>query len=533
MCVGLLRRRERFLARQRRCELKHHRGEDLDAGPAGGKHAFISYVREDRDQVDKLCRHLENAGIPYWRDRKDLAPGDKWKDKIRDAIASGSIAFLACFSERSRVKEKSYMNEELHLAVEQYRLRPPDRTWLIPVRFDNGDIPTWNLSTTETLSDLDYADLFGNDYADNAIKLMETVKRALGLTGVDPSTRRTALEETSESDRPRSFRKLTKELIRDRDREIDLDDIIGAEVARVRTAMRDPQRFPTHWNGGTHGKSVVDGAETANDYWHLAEPFCWSLQVAARYGTSETLTPWVKGLKAFATEAHKIAGGHTFLLQLRHVPSLIAVFVAAMASSGQGRWGNFKTLLIDNTVSNQNYDAAPSLSMIEAVNPYKPFDNDSIPQLLVNSLVMNQDIDTTQNAIERKEGLIYHTSSAAWLHQILRPIFDEQFPDDEDYDAAFDSTEVILGLVDQDLLNLRHGADEQLQWLRETHWLGRSTWRSRRHANPLEEFAENLAKQYSSYAPLEAGLFGGGYERARTAVGQYRESFNQMRRRIV
>lgn len=503
----------------------------MNAGPADGKHAFISYVREDKDEVDRLCRHLDNAGIPYWRDRKDLAPGDKWKDKIRDAIASGSVAFLACFSERSKAKDTSYMNEELHLAVEQYRLRPPDRTWLIPVRFDSGDIPTWRLSATETLSDLDYADLFGIDYADNAIKLMEAVKRALGLTGIDPSTRRAALDETPESEKPQSFRQLTKELIRDRDREIELDDVVSAEVARVRTAMRDLERFPTDWKGGTNSKLAMDGARAANEYWHLAEPFCWSLQVAARYGTAETLTPWVKGLKSFATEAYKIAGGHTFLLHLRHVPSLVGVFVAAMASSGQGKWDNFKTLLIDTTVTDRSYDASPKLSLIEAVNPYKPFDDDSITQLLVNSLVMGQDIETTQAAIDRKEGLIYHTAPAAWLHRILRPIFDEQFPDDEDYDAAFDSTEIILGLVDQDLLNVRHGPDQERQWLRETHWLGRSTWRSRRHENPLDEFAENLAKQYSSYAPLQAGLFGGGYERAKAATEQYRESFNQMRSR--
>lgn len=503
----------------------------MSDGSAEGKHAFISYVRENKAEVDRLCRHLENAGIPYWRDRKDLAPGDKWKDKIREAIASGSVAFLACFSERSKAKDSSYMNEELHLAVEQYRLRPPDRTWLIPVRFDSGDIPTWRLSANETLSDLDYADLFGADYADNAIKLMEAVKRALGLSGIDPSTRRAALEEAAESDKPRYLRQVTKELIRDRDREIELDDMVSAEVARVRAAMRDVERFPTDWKRGTNSELAIDGARAATDYWCLAEPFCWSLQVAARYGTPETLSPWAKGLKAFATEAYKIAGGHTFLLHLRHVPSLAAVFVAAMAASGQGKWDNFKTLLVDTALTDRSYDASPRLSMVEAVNPYKPFDDDSISQLLVNSMVMGNDIEAAQAAIDSKEGSVYHTAPAAWLHRILRPIFDEQFPDAEDYDTAFDSAEVILGLVDQDLLNVRHGPDHQRQWLDGSHWLGRSTWRSRRHENPLDEFAENLSKQYSSCAPLQAGLFDGSYERAKNATEQYRKSFNEMRSR--
>ena len=62
------------------------------------KRVFISYVRENNAQVDKLCSVLEAAGIPYWRDRSALGPGDAWKAKIRDAIRSGAIVFLACFS---------------------------------------------------------------------------------------------------------------------------------------------------------------------------------------------------------------------------------------------------------------------------------------------------------------------------------------------------------------------------------------------------------------------------------------------------
>jgi hypothetical protein len=41
------------------------------------KHVFVSYVRENSDEVDKLCKLLDRAGIPYWRDRTKLGPGDK------------------------------------------------------------------------------------------------------------------------------------------------------------------------------------------------------------------------------------------------------------------------------------------------------------------------------------------------------------------------------------------------------------------------------------------------------------------------
>lgn len=69
-------------------------------------HVFISYVHEGNDEVDKLCRVLEAAGILYWRDRNDLGPGDAWKAKIRSAVRDGALVFIACFSDQSRAKQK-------------------------------------------------------------------------------------------------------------------------------------------------------------------------------------------------------------------------------------------------------------------------------------------------------------------------------------------------------------------------------------------------------------------------------------------
>ncbi|WP_148222647.1 toll/interleukin-1 receptor domain-containing protein [Rhodococcus opacus] len=139
-------------------------GYDLGVTSAEGKHVFISYVKEDQQQVDQLCKILDAAQIPYWRDRTSLAPGDNWKAKIRDAIRSGALIFLACFSDNSRARPKTVMNEELTLAVEEFRQMAPGVTWLIPVRFDDGKIPGWDLGAGRVLGDLNYVDLFGANY---------------------------------------------------------------------------------------------------------------------------------------------------------------------------------------------------------------------------------------------------------------------------------------------------------------------------------------------------------------------------------
>ena len=114
-------------------------------------HAFISYVREDTRQVDQLQRALRAAGIPVWRDTEDLWPGEDWRKKIRHAISQNALVFIACFSQASLARAKSYQNEELTLAIEQLRRRPQDDLWLIPVRLDKCEIPDLDIGGGRTL----------------------------------------------------------------------------------------------------------------------------------------------------------------------------------------------------------------------------------------------------------------------------------------------------------------------------------------------------------------------------------------------
>ncbi len=163
------------------------------------RHVFISYVHEDAVHVDRLCAVLDAAQIPYWRDRKSLAPGDHWENKVREAISSGALVFLACFSEQSRKKPKSYMNEELTIAVEEFRKFPPDVTWLIPVRFDDGDIPEWGLGAGHSLKSLNYSNLHGDNYVAEAVRLIIVIRQTLGLTSLDTATVRRSVEEAVKS----------------------------------------------------------------------------------------------------------------------------------------------------------------------------------------------------------------------------------------------------------------------------------------------------------------------------------------------
>lgn len=496
-----------------------------DAKPI--KRAFISYVHEDKEHVDKLCEVLAAADIPHWRDKADLGPGDMWKAKIREAISTNSLAFLACFSQASVAKDKSYQNEELVLAADEFRQRPPGRTWLIPVRFDECEVPEWELGAGRTLHDINYIDLFGDDYAKNAVKLVETAKRVMGIGGVDAATVRAAVNEAAAADRPALLNRLTKEMIRDPAREIELDELINQEVATTLAAMRDADRFPMTLPGRDREQHMLQVVEFANAYQELVAPFCASLQVAARWGTPQTLTPWIKGIRALSAEAMKITGGWDALVELRHLPTLLAVTVAATASVGQNRWDNFKALLVDNKVANPNLQGT-RIAIIESVSPYEPFTGaaEQAAQILARSAQTGSDFATTQADI-KKMGQLY-TPVPDWMFKILRPLFVEQYPDDDSYEEAVDHTEVALGVVHQDLANMRDDGTGRLFYF-QTRWFGRSTWRyANRYSNPVQDLRAEQELEGSGWAPLKAGLFGGSVDRAGTAIGQYEKQFKEI-----
>ncbi len=122
---------------------------------------FVSYVREDQNVVDRLAKELSAYGIKVWLDKTELKPGYRWKDAIREAISEGDF-FVACFSEAYERRSKSYMNEELTLAIEELRQRPTERAWFIPVLLSECQVPARSIGAGETLRDIQWVELYRN-----------------------------------------------------------------------------------------------------------------------------------------------------------------------------------------------------------------------------------------------------------------------------------------------------------------------------------------------------------------------------------
>lgn len=169
-------------------------------------HAFISYVREDEEKVLLLADRLERNGIEVWLDKRNILPGDQWREAIRFAIQNGGF-FLCCFSTSYLSRGRTYMNEELTLAIEELRLRPEEQRWFIPVRLSDCIVPDRPIGAGRRLADLQWIDLFKNEEENIAtlVRAMQEVAPSqrlrtprLGLTFSQGGVKRKLLASNTE-----------------------------------------------------------------------------------------------------------------------------------------------------------------------------------------------------------------------------------------------------------------------------------------------------------------------------------------------
>ncbi len=138
------------------------------------KKIFISYVHENSDQVDKICKIFSEKNIDYWIDRQKSEPGKLWKTAIKEAIGNGGY-FLACFSREHEKKSETHMNEEILLAIDILRQKQFNSGWFIPIKLNECNIPEHDIGAGKTLHDIHYLD-FAKEWDENINRLVDKIK---------------------------------------------------------------------------------------------------------------------------------------------------------------------------------------------------------------------------------------------------------------------------------------------------------------------------------------------------------------------
>jgi hypothetical protein len=467
-------------------------------------HAFISYVREDSDQVDRLQRTLEAAGIRVWRDTESLWPGEDWRARIRQAITHEAFAFIACFSSKSLARETSYQNEELTLAIEQLRLRRPDQPWLIPVRLDDCIVPDIDIGGGRTLASIQRADLFGEREAEGIARLVAAVLRILGRTegseSLLPATTQSAVAQL-------------KTLLPLPEKVIELDELVSSTARRVAELLDDVEVFPVA-RGAIEGDATREIVGRCIRYFDAVRPLVELLVAGCGLDPLGHDDVWTRSVETIARTAGGPRSGVSILVELRQYPVLPALFGAAIAGIARGNFSVVRAVAIDAQMRNSENRKIP---LIGSAHPLWPFRSDEISVNVLAIETSDARELTSEEVQALRSGRIgkRYTPASDHLHDALRPLFVELIPDDDDYDEAFDVTEVVLGIAASDA-KLRSAA---AGYYVPGPWFGSFTWR-RRFGDPPFEYGV-----WEKYRPLLLGasFFDSDQGRADDAFREFAE----------
>ncbi|MDJ0581126.1 toll/interleukin-1 receptor domain-containing protein [Crocosphaera sp.] len=133
---------------------------------------FIAHASQDKRLVRELYNKLVEAGYKPWLDEEDLLPGQNWKDEIPKALKNSDL-FIACLSSTS-ISKRGYIQREFKMAMERWAELPPGEIYIIPLKFDDCEIPELRQSeyglNLRDLQWLDYSKPNGFEKLIKAIK---------------------------------------------------------------------------------------------------------------------------------------------------------------------------------------------------------------------------------------------------------------------------------------------------------------------------------------------------------------------------
>ena len=135
---------------------------------------FLCHASDDKLGVRGLYSRLSSLPqVDVWLDEEELLPGQEWEHEITKAIRSSHV-IIVCLSGTSVYKE-GYVQKEIRLALEVAKEKPEGMIFLIPVRFEECEVPS-------QLQQRHRADLFDPKGYDRLLAGLQARAAHLGMT---------------------------------------------------------------------------------------------------------------------------------------------------------------------------------------------------------------------------------------------------------------------------------------------------------------------------------------------------------------
>ncbi|ALU73348.1 hypothetical protein H351_29855 (plasmid) [Rhodococcus erythropolis R138] len=514
-------------------------------------HVFISYVREDSHVADELKELLEAEGFSVWMDRNSIPGGTRWKAEIQKAITQNSLAFVACYSKTGETKKSNGQNEELDLAAGELRKRRPDTMWLFNVRFDDSDIPRYNIGNGEVLGDIQRLDFFGATKAAHGQQLVNQIKSLLDeeppaasapaappvapastpttapVLGSAPTTLAPTAIPTATTPAASRLEELER-IISTPGQKPSVDRGVQGILRPVYSELQDIDKFPPAYKSRNDPASRVQQmVDQAGTYRDVVDPAIDLFILGGLWGAEDYAPIFQRSLNSIAaTRVDTTRPGSPihmardeYLTGLALFPTTLLMYAATIAALREGNYRLIQALLCEAEldVSEQFGGVTFYRPMIVGASPYYSLRDDTILQ----ALLANQQQTLTEemlgaivdNRLRRRPRF----PASRYLRETLRPNFEKIGIHSAEYEKLFDQAEVLFSMVTADIKDLGRVYTDP--------WLGVFAQRSDTfdESNSVwSRYLEESERAGGDWLPLSGGLFAGSPDRAKAAAQNVR-----------
>ena len=268
--------------------------------------------------------------------------------------------FLACFSSNLAKRQKSYQFEELTLAAEEYRLRPPGASWLMTARLDECEIPEFDLGAGRTLGrSIHRADLFGQQKTAQISRLIVAIQRAMGASpGTPPASISDAADSASRADS--DLVEQVRALLRNPALVMDYDDYLTELRAPIRAALADREEFPLSVPSGTKVDANFARAwvKRVQRYDDLVAPALIPMKLISMYGTLSHEQAITKTLQMIAQESTQSTGADV-LTAVHEYPAVLMTYATALGAVAKRNYSMLRAVTADVQVTKLGYPRLP------------------------------------------------------------------------------------------------------------------------------------------------------------------------------
>ena len=146
---------------------------------------FLCHAKEDDQKVERLFYRLKDLGIEPWYDKESLTVGDRWEKEIITAIQNTDF-FAICFS-ITAAKKRGFIQNEIRTAVKEYKHRPEDMPFLLPIKIEPCNVPEIKLDENTSLADFHWIELF-EDNTGSITKFAEGIRKQFEKIRLNDST---------------------------------------------------------------------------------------------------------------------------------------------------------------------------------------------------------------------------------------------------------------------------------------------------------------------------------------------------------